>query len=134
MLVSAQPVWAQSQLSSLIEHALANDASQRQIALQAEAMRETGIASATLMDPKLKMGIGGVPVDSFGLDDDPMTNISVGLMQQFERGNTLQLQQRKMNQQAESIVLQGKVRELEVINNVTQLWSELYFQQQCSEN
>ena len=130
MFASAQPAWAQNQLSNLIEQARMNDANQHQISAQAQALRETGIASATLMDPKLKMGIGGVPVDSFGLDDDPMTNISVGLMQQFERGDTLKLQQRKMNQQAEGIALQGRVRELEVANNVTQLWAELYFQQQ----
>ncbi|POF54436.1 copper transporter, partial [Vibrio vulnificus] len=76
-------------LTLLIEQALANDASRKQIFAQSQAMRESGVAASTLMDPKLKVGFGGLPVDSFKFDEDPMTNISVGLMQQFERGSTL---------------------------------------------
>ncbi|MBT0323316.1 TolC family protein, partial [Vibrio campbellii] len=97
------------------------------------AMRETGVASATLMDPKLKVGFGGLPVDSFKFDEDPMTNISVGLMQQFERGSTLDLQQKKANQQADGLGLQVHARELEVANSMTQLWLELGYQQQAEQ-
>ncbi len=118
-------------LTQLIETALANDASRKQFYAQSQAMRETGIASATLMDPKLKVGVGGLPVDSFQFDKDPMTNISIGLMQQFERGDTLSLQGRKANQQADGIQLQVEVREREVANTLTQLWLELGYQQQA---
>lgn len=83
------------QLNTLIEIALSQDGNRKQYFAQSQAMRETGIASAILMDPKLKVGFGGLPVDSFQFDEDPMTNISVGLMQQFERGDTLDLQQKK---------------------------------------
>ncbi|MCV5342730.1 hypothetical protein OFC87_37960, partial [Escherichia coli] len=83
-----------------------NDGNRRQFYAQSEAMRETGIASATLMDPKLKVGFGGLPVDNFKFDEDPMTNIAVGLMQQFERGSTLDLQQKKASQQADGLSLQ----------------------------
>ncbi|STQ76350.1 TolC family protein [Grimontia hollisae] len=121
----------QSTLIQLIEQALAYDASRKQFYAQSQAMRETGIASATLMDPKLKVGFGGLPVDSFQFDQDPMTNISVGLMQQFERGDTLSLQQKKANQQADGMSLQVAAREREVANSITQLWLELGYQQQA---
>jgi outer membrane protein TolC len=85
------------------------------------------------MDPKLKVGFGGLPVDSFKFDEDPMTNISVGLMQQFERGSTLDLQQKKANQQADGLGLQVHARELEVANSMTQLWLELGYQQQAEQ-
>ncbi|WP_372150785.1 TolC family protein [Vibrio renipiscarius] len=117
------------QLNMLIEAALANDTARSQYAAQSQAMRESGIASATQMDPKLKVGFGGLPVDSFKFDDDPMTNISVGLMQQFERGSVLELNQRKANQQAEGIAYQIQVRERDVANKVTQLWLELGYLQ-----
>ena len=58
-----------------------------------------------------------------------MTNISVGLMQQFERGDSLELNQRKANQQADGLELQIEVRERDVANNITQLWLELGFLQ-----
>ncbi|MCU8473380.1 TolC family protein [Vibrio vulnificus] len=118
-------------LTLLIEQALANDASRKQFYAQSQAMRETGVAAATLMDPKLKVGFGGLPVDSFKFDEDPMTNISVGLMQQFERGSTLDLQSKKATQQADGMALQVDTREREVANSMTQLWLELGYQQQA---
>ncbi|CAH7447128.1 Heavy metal RND efflux outer membrane protein, CzcC family [Vibrio chagasii] len=117
------------QLNTLIEIALSQDSNRKQYFAQSQAMRETGIANATLMDPKLKVGFGGLPVDSFQFDEDPMTNISVGLMQQFERGNTLDLQQKKASQQADGLALQVEARELTVANSMTQLWLELGYQQ-----
>ncbi|WP_120511891.1 TolC family protein [Photobacterium salinisoli] len=121
----AQPV----SLQTLIALALRNDASQAQLAAQSSALRESAVASATQMDPKLRVGVGGLPVDSFQFDDDPMTNISVGLMQQFERGDTLELQARKVRQQAEGVDWQIQVRQREVANSITQLWFELGYQQ-----
>ncbi|WGV98967.1 TolC family protein [Vibrio sp. YMD68] len=121
-----------TQLYTLINAALSRDASREQYSAQSQSMRETGIASTTLMDPKLKFGIGGMPVDSFRFDEDPMTNISVGLMQEFGRGATLELQQKKANQQADGIALKVTARELEVANTMTKLWLELGYLQQAN--
>ncbi len=124
----ADPQRSTQQLNTLIEIALSQDGNRKQYFAQSQAMRETGIASATLMDPKLKVGFGGLPVDGFQFDEDPMTNISVGLMQQFERGDTLDLQQKKAGQQADGLALQVQARELTVANSMTQLWLELGYQ------
>ncbi|WP_428807962.1 TolC family protein [Vibrio lamellibrachiae] len=121
----------QISLAQLIDIALNTDNGRKQFQAQSHAIRETGIASATLADPKLKVGFGGLPVDSFKFDEDPMTNISVGLMQQFSRGSTLDLQQRQANQQADGMTLQIAARELDVANSMTQLWLELGYQQQA---
>nr|WP_237584179.1 TolC family protein [Photobacterium halotolerans] len=127
--VSAHKEVQPASLQTLIALAVRNDASQAQLAAQSSALRETAVASATQMDPKLKVGVGGLPVDSFQFDDDPMTNISVGLMQQFERGDTLELQARKVRQQAEGVDWQIQARQREVANSITQLWLELGYQQ-----
>ncbi|MEF1228138.1 TolC family protein, partial [Vibrio fortis] len=117
------------QLALLIDQALQRDSGRQQIIAQSQATRHAGIASATLSDPKLKVGFGGLPVDSFKFDEDPMTNISVGLMQQFERGSTLYLKERQSSQQADGIDLQVAVREREITNTITTLWLELGYQQ-----
>ncbi len=117
------------ELSLLIEQALLRDSGRQQIIAQSQATRHAGIASATLSDPKLKVGFGGLPVDSFKFDEDPMTNISVGLMQQFERGSTLDLKERQSSQQADGIQFQVAVREREITNTITTLWLELGYQQ-----
>ncbi|MCE2571311.1 TolC family protein [Motilimonas eburnea] len=120
-------------LNQLIEFALNRDATREQLLTQSMALRETGVASASLMDPKMKVGIGGLPTDSFRFDDDPMTNVSIGFMQQFSRGDTLALQQQKFNQQADGVERQLGARELEVANSITKLWLELGYQQQAAE-
>lgn len=120
-------------LSTLIEIAVERDSNRKQYFSQSQAMRETGVAQSSLMDPKLKFGVGGLPVDSFKLDEDPMTNLSVGLMQQFERGSTLALQQQRANHQATGIEIQAELRERDVINAMTQLWIELAYQQRAQQ-
>lgn len=130
-LMISNQVMAESQLTQLIEQALSSDASREQIYAQAQALRSTGIASSTLADPTLKVGFGGLPVDSFKFDEDPMTNISVGLMQKFGRGSSLDLQQKQTGQQADVLAMQVQVRELEVANAITQLWIELGFLQKA---
>ncbi|MGC7893391.1 TolC family protein [Vibrio anguillarum] len=127
----AQPDSHAKQLAQLIDAALSNDAVRKQYFAQSQAIQETGIASSTLMDPKIKVGFGGLPIDSFKFDEDPMTNISVGLMQQFERGSSLALQAKKAKQQASGVALQVNLRELEVANSMTQLWLELGYQQRA---
>ena len=128
-----RPRVEQYYITQLIEMALENDASLRQFFAQSQAIRESGIASNTLMDPKLKFGIGGLPVDSFKLDDDPMTNMSVGIMQEFGRGSTLPLQQKKANQRAEGMIYKVKNKELDIANRMTKLWLELGFQQETKK-
>nr|QIH44574.1 TolC family protein [Vibrio ziniensis] len=120
-------------LVQLIEAALSNDSARRQYYAEAQAMRETGKASATLMDPKLKFGVTGLPTDSFAFDEDPMTNITVGLMQQFNRGDTSDLNDRKASQQAGALEVKVAARELEVANAITQIWLELGYQQVANQ-
>ena len=130
-LMMSNQVMADSQLTQLIEQALSSDASREQIYAQSQALRSTGIASSTLADPTLKVGFGGLPVDSFKFDEDPMTTISVGLMQKFGRGSSLDLQQKQTGQQADVLAMQVQVRELDVANAITQLWIELGFLQKA---
>ncbi|CAH0526661.1 hypothetical protein VHP8226_02031 [Vibrio hippocampi] len=104
-----------------------------QLALDNDHGRKQYYAQSTLMDPKLKVGFGGLPVDNFKFDDDPMTNISVGLMQQFERGSTLDLRQKQANQKADGIGLQVQNRELDVTKSLSQLWLELGYQQYAEQ-
>ncbi len=120
---------AEQTLAQLIDVALSNDGIRRQYYAQAQAIRDTGKASATLMDPKLRFGVTGLPTDSFAFDEDPMTNISIGLMQQFNRGDTSALNDQKANFQAGGMEVKVTARELEVINAITTIWLELGYQQ-----
>ncbi|MDA0147456.1 TolC family protein [Vibrio sp. LaRot3] len=112
-------------LEQIIQIALEQDGTKAQLTAQTEATLEAGLAKATLMDPTIKLGVGGLPTDSFRLDQDPMTNLSVGLMQKFDRGNTTELQSKMAGSQANISSSQIAFREREIITQVTQLWLEL---------
>lgn len=112
-------------LNNIIELAVSRDQGLVQLNSQALSLKETGAASATLMDPKIKFGVGGLPVDSFKFDEDAMTNISVGLSQQFSRGATLDLSRKRYGQQAQIVSYQAELRKLDIARSITQLWIEL---------
>jgi outer membrane protein TolC len=120
-------------LNTIIELAIARDHGLTQLNSQALSFKETGIASATLIDPKIKLGVGGLPVDSFSFDEDPMTNISVGLSQQFSRGSTLDLSQQNYEQQAQVLVYQAELRKLDIAKKITGLWTELKYLKRANE-
>ena len=129
----ANPGTANPELSSLIDWAITHDPGKQQLQYQADAMTDMGIASGQWMDPKLKVGVGGLPVDTFGFDDDPMTNVSVGLMQQFGRGDTLALKKQQSTQQADGLREKMGVRELDIKNAITTQWIELAYLQQAHQ-
>ncbi len=59
-------------------------------ALQARnrSMSELSVASQSLPDPQLKLGLANLPVDSFKLGQEPMTQTVIGVRQMFPRGDT----------------------------------------------
>ncbi len=119
------------QLAVLIDVALRQDLVRKTMQAQVLALRDKATSSNTLMDPKIKMGVGGLPTDDFSFDSDPMTRVSLGIMQQFGRGDSLPLQGKLHRQQSSATALHIQVREREVIKRITSLWLELGYQQKA---
>lgn len=107
--------------------ALESDPAQQIYQSQQAALIAQGIAGSALPDPMVKLGVANLPTDSFALDKDPMTQLTLGLSQQFSRGEQRELTQKGFNQQSALAVLQGQDRQLLVKQNVQQLWFSLLF-------
>ncbi|UPW17539.1 TolC family protein [Agarivorans sp. TSD2052] len=99
---------------------------QQQFAAQA-------IAQSQLADPMLKLGLGNLPIDSFALDQDPMTQVSLGLAQQFSRGDTLSLNANSFNQRSEQSIQLAQNRQLELSRNIRNIWFEIRFAHQAQQ-
>ena len=128
---AAIPTETSSQsLANMIASAIEQDAQRQQFLSQSLALDDSAIAERAWLDPKLKVGVGGLPTNSFELNQDPMTNIAIGVMQQFERGNSRALKARQSEQQAKAVFIQSEQRVLEISNVLTRLWLELGFLQQ----
>ncbi|MFO7550443.1 MAG: TolC family protein [Haliea sp.] len=94
------------------------------------ALTNEATAAATLPDPRMTLMAGNFPVDSFDINQEPMTQLSVGISQMFPRGDTLALAQRKKQELALQHPLLREDRRARVTATVTQLWLDAYHAQE----
>ena len=91
-----------------------------------EALNDEAIAAATLPDPRMSLMAGNFPVDSFDINQEAMTQLSVGVSQMFPRGDSLALAQHQKQQLAEQHPLLRLDRKAKVSAMVSQLWLEAF--------
>jgi len=66
------------------------------------------------------------PLASFDYNREPMTQMQVGLKQQFPKGDSLKLNRQKRTNQAIDQRMQKAARELQIVLNARKTWLELY--------
>ena len=71
--------------------ALAEDPGVHRIQASRQALDELSVAAEQLPDPMLKVGLVSFPTDTFNLGQEAMTQVQVGVIQKFPRGNTREL-------------------------------------------
>jgi outer membrane protein TolC len=78
------------------------------------ALREDAAAARQLPDPKLILGVEGLPTDSFSLTRQDMTQVVVGLSQMIPGGTKLDLAGRRLEHEAEreSLILAAEQRRI----------------------
>lgn len=91
-----------------------------------QALTDEATAAATLPDPRMSLMAGNFPVDTFDLNQEAMTQLSVGISQMFPRGDSLALAKRQKQQLAEQHPLLRLDRRAKVTTTVTQLWLEAF--------
>jgi outer membrane protein TolC len=107
--------------------AIDRDAMLREMRAQGAAMRERAVMDGELMDPQLRVGAVNVPVDSFSLDDEDMTMLEVGVVQEFQPGRSRQLSRKQMQQLAAAMDATTLDRERVVRREVRKLWTQLAY-------
>ncbi|MCH8844748.1 MAG: TolC family protein [SAR324 cluster bacterium] len=91
------------------------------------AFQERAVAALALPDPKLLMGFMAVPVDTFDLEQEPMTQVQVGLMQHFPRAGLLEHTSEQLQAKAQVQSAQSHQRRRQVVREVRRLWMELFY-------
>ena len=119
-------------LSDAEQIAIQSDPAKKTYQYQQHALIAEGRASATLADPMVKLGVANLPIDSFQVDEEAMTQLSIGFSQQFSRGNKRELAEKGFNQQSEVAVFQGLDRKLLVKKEIQQLWFNILFAEKSS--
>jgi outer membrane protein TolC len=110
-----------------VQTALERDALIHVYQSRSDAYREQSIEENTLPDPKIKFGFLNFPTDTFARNQEPMTQIKLGIQQKFPRGNSLEVKsQRAMSMSmVESAKTQNQRRK--ITQEVREAWLELFY-------
>ena len=122
-------VFAQGSLSieEAVKIALERDPLISAYQARKEAYQDQAIAEDSLPDPQIKLGLMNLPSDTFKRDQEPMTQLQLGIQQMFPRGKTLELKsQRAINMSMfEEARLENQKRK--ITRDVRETWLELYY-------
>lgn len=110
--------------------ALSHDVSIKGLLNQADALAHLAVAESDLPDPVLKFGAQNVPIDSWAMDDDPMTQTKISLAQRFTAGDSRKDTRAVYLQQQEAIKQRSEVQKLSLLFKTRSQWLDTYLWQQ----
>ncbi len=116
------------QLGDAIRIALDNDPASAASRATARAYSENAIADGQLPDPKLKTALANLPVDDFDISSEPMTQLQLGIEQEFPRGDTLHHRQLRAESLAGAEQANAETITLQTVRDVRRHFLELYYQ------
>lgn len=93
---------------------------------QEQALRAEAIAAAQLPDPNVRLALANLPLDTLDFNQENMTQLQLGISQQFPRGDSLALQQQKIELMAGKNPLQRQERAAQIKLNVSRSWLALH--------
>lgn len=135
LMLPCSLVWSQGSAHHLtleyaVKAALAADpwlvgSEQREQSLVDEA-----VFAETLPDPKVSVIAGNFPTDSFDINQEPMTQIGLGISQVFPRGESRALGRQQKEQLSSQEPLLREDRQAQVRATVSRLWLEVYRSQE----
>jgi len=91
-----------------------------------QALTDEAVASGSLPDPILSLTAGNFPVDTFDINQEPMTQVGVGISQMFPRGDSLELGRQQKQQLSAREPLLRVDRRAKVGAVVADLWLQAY--------
>jgi len=94
---------------------------------RALGFEEESVAAGRLPDPKLKLGAMNFPTDTFDRDQEPMTQLQVGIVQFFPRGSSRSIKSRMNEDKASKSRYMSKDALLKATRNVSKNWLELFY-------
>ncbi len=93
-----------------------------------ESFREKAVAADTWPDPKLKIGISNISMETYDFEDEPMTQMVVGISQRFPSWGELEAKSGQLSAMAGATATEVKDRELRTRLAVRKSWLEVYYQ------
>ncbi|MBT8048312.1 MAG: TolC family protein [Xanthomonadales bacterium] len=132
ILLSANIQAAGLSLESAEELALASDPGVQSVQANQRALDEMSVAAGQLPDPMLKMGVVGLPTDTFNLGQEAMTQVQLGLVQKFPRGKSRSLRSAQIGLKSEGLDEIIRDQELQILLAVREQFLEVLKQRELA--
>ena len=128
-LLYSFPVYAEQTLTieRAVQIALERDALINVYQSRRDAYREQSIAEDTLPDPKIKLGMMNLPTDTFKQNQEPMTQVQLGIQQMLPRGNSLEIKSQRAISMSVVENARTENQRRKVTREVRETWLELYY-------
>jgi len=126
LTLSSHAFSAELTLKQAVGQALDQDLWQNSSLLREQALTDRASASGTLPDPSVTLTAGNFPVDTFDIQQEPMTQLSVAVTQMFPRGDSRALTAQRNHELSSEQPLLRQDRALKVEQSVTRLWLQGY--------
>ncbi len=129
LLLGAFPAFAAEPLGlqQAVDEALASNPGLAAINARAEALAAIPEQRGTLPDPRLNLNLQNVPLDSFSLTDEGMTQFQIGISQALPFPGKLALQEAAAQQLAEAASLDVAELRLALARDVKTVWWNLFY-------
>jgi len=132
-LLAAGNAHADLDINEAVRLALADDPVIAASKARSQAFRDNAIADGQLPDPQLRTGIYNLPTDNFHINEEPSTQLRLGVVQAFPRGKTLHYKQRQSEWKATAATATAELDARKVILDVRKHFLELYYQTRAGE-
>jgi len=120
-------------LDEAIELSLQSESVSTALAYRASSLDSQATADGQLPDPKLKLGLANFPTDTFDRDQEAMTQLQLGVIQAFPRGDSRVIKSRIVRDKADKSRLMASDARLKARRDVSQGWLELYYWLQAEQ-
>ncbi len=115
-------------LQAAEQFALHRDTLSKSFRRNEQAFNERAVAADTWADPRIKLGAQAVPVDSFDLEQEAMTQLIVDYQQMLPRGDSLTHASESMQAMARTQSARAQQRDRVVLMKVRQAWLDVVLQ------
>ena len=118
-------------LAEAEQRALTGDPAIGALQARTRAMQDTAVADGQLPDPKLRTGIYNLPLDDFDASREPTTQLRLGIVQAFPRGDSLRYKQQQTEWMANAEQAKAETEQRKLVRDVRKTFLELYYQTQA---
>lgn len=96
-----------------------------------QAFREASIAASALPDPNVKLGFMNFPTDTYKRNQEPMTQVQLGISQMFPAGDSLDIKASRKIDFANAEMAKAKNQQRLIKRQTRKAWLELYYWNQA---